>query len=166
WRFALNGAEPVSPEAIRRFIGRFRRYGFRPEAMAPVYGLAECSLALAIPPLGRGPVVDEVERDVFARSGRAVPVVPGPVTLMAEEAEAAEPEQPAAAAGAAGSAKGGLDAVPAGAPAAGVLRCAGCGVPLPGHEVRIVDAAGHEVGDRQEGRLHFRGPSATSGYFA
>src|ERR1700720_1915543 len=29
WRFALNGAEPVSPEAIRRFTGRFRRYGFR-----------------------------------------------------------------------------------------------------------------------------------------
>ncbi|HQT25545.1 MAG TPA: AMP-binding protein, partial [Burkholderiales bacterium] len=40
-----------------------------------------------------------------------------------------------------------------------------CGLPLPGHEIRIVDGTGHEVGERQEGRLEFRGPSATSGYF-
>jgi 1-acyl-sn-glycerol-3-phosphate acyltransferase len=40
-----------------------------------------------------------------------------------------------------------------------------CGRPLPGHEVRIVDATGYEVTERQEGRLEFRGPSATSGYF-
>jgi len=151
WRFALNGAEPVSPEAIRRFTGRFRRYGFRPEAMAPVYGLAECSLALAIPPLGRRPVVDVVERDAFERSGRAVPVGAG-----SRGTDSTTP--PAAAASAA---PGGPDAVPD----ARELRFVGCGMPLPGHELRIVDAAGHEVGDRQEGSLHFRGPSATSGYF-
>jgi acyl carrier protein len=39
------------------------------------------------------------------------------------------------------------------------------GQPLPGHEIRIVDEAGHECGDRHEGRLEFRGPSTTSGYF-
>lgn len=39
-----------------------------------------------------------------------------------------------------------------------------CGLPLPGHEVRVVDHADREVGDRQEGRLQFRGPSATEGY--
>jgi 1-acyl-sn-glycerol-3-phosphate acyltransferase len=153
WRFALNGAEPVSPEAIRRFTGRFRRYGFRPEAMAPVYGLAECSLALAIPPLGRGPVVDVVEREAFERSGRAVPLAPDcPERLVADEERPAEVTKPGAAADGDG-------------PDARELRFVGCGMPLPGHELRIVDAAGHEVGDRQEGSLHFRGPSATSGYF-
>ncbi|WP_274533945.1 1-acyl-sn-glycerol-3-phosphate acyltransferase [Ensifer sp. LC163] len=40
-----------------------------------------------------------------------------------------------------------------------------CGQPLPGHEIRIVDEAGHELGERREGRLEFRGPSTTSGYF-
>ncbi len=40
-----------------------------------------------------------------------------------------------------------------------------CGRPLPGHEIRIVDAAGHECPERHEGRIEFRGPSATSGYF-
>ena len=40
-----------------------------------------------------------------------------------------------------------------------------CGRPLPGDDVRIVDEAGHETEERREGRLEFRGPSATSGYF-
>ena len=45
------------------------------------------------------------------------------------------------------------------------LEIASCGAPLPGHEVRIVDEMGFELGERREGRLEFRGPSATSGYF-
>jgi 1-acyl-sn-glycerol-3-phosphate acyltransferase len=45
------------------------------------------------------------------------------------------------------------------------LEIVACGQPLPGHEIRIIDAAGREVGERREGRLEFRGPSATSGYF-
>lgn len=45
------------------------------------------------------------------------------------------------------------------------ITFASCGLPLPGHEIRIVDQTGREVPNRQEGRLQFRGPSATSGYF-
>ena len=45
------------------------------------------------------------------------------------------------------------------------LRFVGCGHPLPGHEVRIVDENGRELPDRQQGYLQFRGPSTTSGYF-
>jgi 1-acyl-sn-glycerol-3-phosphate acyltransferase len=45
------------------------------------------------------------------------------------------------------------------------LEIVACGQPLSGHEIRIVDEIGHEVGERHEGRLEFRGPSATSGYF-
>ncbi len=36
---------------------------------------------------------------------------------------------------------------------------------MPGHDVRIVDEGGRECAERREGRLVFRGPSATSGYF-
>ena len=130
WRYALNGAEPVSPEAMRRFSERFAPHGFEPRAMAPVYGLAECSLAVAFTPLGRGPRIDVVERDTFQRTGRAAPA-------------------------AAEGAKGEADA----------LRFVSCGVPVPGHEVRIVDEAGREAGERQEGRIEIRGPSTTSGYW-
>jgi 1-acyl-sn-glycerol-3-phosphate acyltransferase len=74
WRMALNGAEPVSPSTLRRFEERFRPYGFRPEAMAPVYGLAESSVGLAFPPLGRAPLVDRVDRKGLTGYGEAVPV--------------------------------------------------------------------------------------------
>jgi 1-acyl-sn-glycerol-3-phosphate acyltransferase len=44
------------------------------------------------------------------------------------------------------------------------LRFVSCGRPLPGHEIRIVDDLNHEVAERVEGRIQFRGPSSTSGY--
>ena len=40
-----------------------------------------------------------------------------------------------------------------------------CGRALPGHEIRIIDAEGCELPDRCVGRLQFRGPSATRGYY-
>ncbi len=126
WRLAFNGAEAVSADTIERFQRRFARYGLRPEAMTPVYGLAEASVGLLFPPLGRGPRIDRVAREPFERDGRAVPAPAGDATA---------------------------------------LRFVSCGRPLAGHEVRIVDATDREVGERIEGHLHFRGPSATRGYF-
>jgi 1-acyl-sn-glycerol-3-phosphate acyltransferase len=126
WRIAFNGAEPVSPDTLERFTARFARYGFCREAMTPVYGLAECSVGLAFPPLGRGPRIHRVQRDAFLHHGRAVPAAPG------------DPQ---------------------------ALRFVACGRPLPGHEIRIVDPAGRELGEREEGRLEFCGPSATAGYY-
>jgi acyl carrier protein len=57
------------------------------------------------------------------------------------------------------------NAVPAAASDERWLRIVSCGRPIAGHQVRIVDTSGREVGDRIEGRLEFKGPSATSGYF-
>jgi acyl carrier protein len=73
WRAALNGAEPVNPETLERFEQRFSQYGFRRAAQLPVYGLAEASLAVTVPPLDRGPWIDNVERETFTAHGRAVP---------------------------------------------------------------------------------------------
>jgi len=73
WRAALNGAEPVNPQTLERFAQRFAPYGLRREALLPVYGLAEASLAVSVPPLGRAPLVDRIERETFEREGRAVP---------------------------------------------------------------------------------------------
>ena len=126
WRLAANGAEPVSPDTVTRFCERFERCGFRREALAPVYGLAECTVGLALPPLRRGPLIDRIERDALIESQHAVPA-------RADDATA--------------------------------LRYVACGRPLPGHEIRIVDDAGREVGERTVGRLQFRGPSATRGYY-
>jgi len=125
WRLAFNGAEPVSPQTIRRFGERFAHHGFEPVAITPVYGLAESAVGLTFPPLHRGPLIDHVQRDAFERTGRAL-------VAAADEA--------------------------------GALEFVACGQPLSGYEIRIVDQAGRELSDREEGRLEFRGPSATSGY--
>lgn len=61
--------------------------------------------------------------------------------------------------------EGRRDIRPADAADAHALRFVACGVPLPHHQVRIVDASGQPLGDRTEGHVEFRGPSVTSGYF-
>ena len=126
WRAALNGAEPVHPETLTRFAERFEPFGFRAESLLPVYGLAEASLAVAMPPLGRLPHVDRIQRETFASQGRAVP---------------ASAEDPSA------------------------IVFVSAGLPVPRHEVRIVDEQGGELPERTEGALWFRGPSSTSGYY-
>ncbi len=72
-RVVMNGAEPVNPETLERFANRFAKYGFRREAMFPVYGLAEASLGVTFPPLNREPRVERVQREAFTAQGRAVP---------------------------------------------------------------------------------------------
>ena len=126
WRLAFNGAEPVSPATLSAFTERFAPYGFKPEALTPVYGLAEATLGVAFTPVNRGPRIDRVRREAISHSGRA---------------ESAEKDHPDA------------------------LEFVSSGVPIPGFEVRITDATGTEVREREEGALEFKGPSTTSGYY-
>ena len=46
WRLAMNGAESVSPARAKAFTDRFSKWGLPAEAMTPVYGLSEASLAV------------------------------------------------------------------------------------------------------------------------
>lgn len=57
-------------------------------------------------------------------------------------------------------------AQPAGPDDANALEIVACGQPLPGHQIRVVDASGREAPERHEGQIEFKGPSATAGYFA
>ena len=125
WRLAFNGAEPVSPDTLERFAARFHRCGFAREALTPVYGLAENSLGLGFPPVGRGPLIDRIDRAALAHGGVATPA----------QTHDAQP-----------------------------LRIVSCGLPLPGHELRVVDSSGRELAEREQGRVQFRGPSSTQGY--
>ena len=76
WRAATNGAEPVAAATLERFAARFTRYGFRREALMPVYGLAEACLGVSAPPLGSGFKVDRIERAALESNGRAIPAKP------------------------------------------------------------------------------------------
>jgi acyl-CoA synthetase (AMP-forming)/AMP-acid ligase II/aryl carrier-like protein len=52
-RLVFNGAEPISLELCEEFMARLEGLGLKREAMFPVYGLAEASLAVSFPPVGR-----------------------------------------------------------------------------------------------------------------
>ncbi len=73
WRFALNGAEPIDVETMQRFGERFARWGFRPDALKPVYGLAEAGLAVSFPDPQSAALVVEFDRESLAKDGVAVP---------------------------------------------------------------------------------------------
>jgi acyl carrier protein len=77
WRFAFNGAEPVSPETMTAFEERFSRWGLRKNCVAPVYGLAEASVGLAFTPPGMPWKLDLLDREAFSRDGFAVPARDG-----------------------------------------------------------------------------------------
>ena len=126
WRFAFNGAEPVSPETITTFSEKFSKWGFRKNSMSPVYGLAECTVGVAFTTPGEPWRMDTLDREAFSTTGEAIDAGP-------------------------------QDAAP--------LKIVGCGQVIADHDLRVVDGAGLELPDRQEGLLQFRGPSATSGYY-
>ncbi|MGB4653952.1 MAG: AMP-binding protein [Bacteroidales bacterium] len=50
-RALLNGAEPISVEIMNNFNDTLHKYKFRRNAMMPVYGLAEATLAVTFTPL-------------------------------------------------------------------------------------------------------------------
>jgi acyl-CoA synthetase (AMP-forming)/AMP-acid ligase II len=77
WRLAFNGAEPIDLATLRDFTQRFAVTGLSPESSFPVYGMAECTLAVAFPTPGVPVRQDVVDRDLLGRAGRAVPVVSG-----------------------------------------------------------------------------------------
>ncbi len=52
-RLIFNGAEPISVDLVEEFLTRMRPAKLARNAMFPVYGLAEASLAMTFPPLGR-----------------------------------------------------------------------------------------------------------------
>jgi len=73
WRVALNGAEPVLAPTIVAFAARFARHGFAPQAMTPVWGLAENVAAATVHPIGAAPRVETLDRQALALRGVAEP---------------------------------------------------------------------------------------------
>ena len=71
WRVALCGAEPVAAGVMRAFQVRFAPWGLRPEALTPVYGLSEASLAVTFSDIDRPFAARRFERERLLRDGEA-----------------------------------------------------------------------------------------------
>jgi acyl-CoA synthetase (AMP-forming)/AMP-acid ligase II len=83
WNFAamkalLNGAEPISVKIMDEFISTVKKFHFAEEAMMPVYGMAEATLAVSFTPLMKPSVITCFDSDALDRNHMAVPL---PATL-------------------------------------------------------------------------------------
>ncbi|AQA04309.1 long-chain fatty acid--CoA ligase [Mycobacterium sp. MS1601] len=72
-RWALSGAEQVDPTDVEDFCEASARFGLRPQAILPAYGMAETTVAVSFSACGGGIEVDEVDADILAALRRAVP---------------------------------------------------------------------------------------------
>ncbi|GHP16624.1 putative ligase [Rhodococcus sp. NKCM2511] len=82
-RYAWNGAEPVDPDTMIALAEAGASYKLDPAALAPVYGMAETTLAVSIPDPGQGQVIDVVDADLLETLGRAVPSTRGNTRSLA-----------------------------------------------------------------------------------
>lgn len=72
WKLATCGAEPIRPTTFRRFSETFARFGFRPEAFTPSYGLAEAVLAVSIGSPKASPRILAVDRKLMEEEQRVL----------------------------------------------------------------------------------------------
>jgi fatty-acyl-CoA synthase len=77
WRIALNGAEPVDPDCVDRFVAAGHGHGLDPGSVFPAFGMAEATLAVTFPDPGSGMATDAVDARVLEHEGYAAVASPG-----------------------------------------------------------------------------------------
>ena len=77
-RIALNGAEPIDPDAVEAFTSAGAKFGLRPESVLAAYGMAETALGVSFAPVETGLEVDYIDADQLESHRRAVPAGDGP----------------------------------------------------------------------------------------
>ncbi|MEV6634975.1 amino acid adenylation domain-containing protein [Actinoplanes sp. NPDC051470] len=142
-RLLMVGAEPISPSVWATFASRLRRARLAPDAMKPVYGMAEATVAVACPPLNEIAVPLHLSRAALSR-GVALPLPAGPTGNPTVSA-------------APGDSAGRPGLLPA-------VSFMDVGYPVPGCELRIVDDTGMVLEDFLVGHIQVRGPNVTRGY--
>lgn len=135
-RAVINCSEPVRLDSHQMFLQRFAPYGLREEALSACYAMAENTFAVTQTPPGQPPRVDWVVTAALQGEKLAVP---------AENAGSLNPD--------AASNRDGLTPM------------VSCGFPIPGTEVRIVDAHRKTLPERQVGEVALRSNCMLSGYY-
>ena len=73
-RLIFNGAEPISVELCEEFLARLAPFGLKRNAMYPVYGLAEASLAVSFPAVGAALRTLALDRHRMSAGSPVVPI--------------------------------------------------------------------------------------------
>lgn len=73
-RVALNGAEPIDEQSLQLFLDEGARFGLRPEAALPSYGMAETTLAVSFDSRDARFGIDTLDPAAMETTGRALRV--------------------------------------------------------------------------------------------
>ncbi len=73
-RVAINGAEPIDEKSLTLFLAEGARFGLRPEALMPSYGMAETTLAVSFDSQHTPLVVDVLDAHAAESDGTVVRV--------------------------------------------------------------------------------------------
>ncbi len=74
---AGNGAEPIDPATMRRFVDVGTRFGLRPSAVNCCYGAAESTLVISMSAMADPMLLDAVDATELEQNRRAVPAADG-----------------------------------------------------------------------------------------
>jgi fatty-acyl-CoA synthase len=76
-RVMMTGAEPLDAAVLRRFLAAGERFGMDPDVVAPVYGMAEATLAVTLHQIGIPLGTDVVDAAFIESAGVARPAGEG-----------------------------------------------------------------------------------------
>lgn len=82
WRLSFNGAEAINPQTLINFYETFKHYGLHETTIYPAYGLAENSVALALPEPGAKPIIDTISKEAFETKQEAIEAKEGEDSLQ------------------------------------------------------------------------------------
>jgi fatty-acyl-CoA synthase len=77
-RFALNGAEPIDPDAVIALTDAGARFGLGADSVVCAYGMAETALGVSFAPCDTGMVIDHVDAEWLEEKRHARPALYGP----------------------------------------------------------------------------------------
>lgn len=133
----LNGAEPISVQIMDDFINDLAEYNFKPEAMMPVYGLAEATLAATFTPIMQPSIITAFDSLMLDRDGCAV--------VITDDVKRSDSDQQS----------GGHN----------VRLITGVGMPLNDIEIMVTDHDYNPLPEGHAGLINIKGDSVTSGYY-
>ncbi|WP_460060583.1 AMP-binding protein [Streptomyces sp. YKOK-I1] len=134
WRSAIVGAERITPGLLGRFAAALRPWGFDEAALCPAYGLAESTLAVTGVRPGDRVRVCAPPAGPRVVAGHPSPLRPGRPEPTADPGTVIE------------------------------SPLVGCGTPLAGAEIRILDEDGATAAEGRIGEITVRGPCVASGF--
>lgn len=140
WRAVINCSEPMHWKSHAMFLERFQPYGFRPEALATSYAMAENVFAVTQGGIDRPVTLDVIDREAFLTRQVAIPVESHPPVGELER-DSSAPEE------------------------TGTLRMLSAGHPIEGTQLRVLDPEGKDLPERHIGEIALQSNCMLEGYY-